>query len=292
MAVTVGGIESATGINKEVIRKWEIRHGFPRPLRDAAGDRLYPDDQVASLRLIRRLIDAGMRPSKVVGLAHAELEELAAGLSQPKAPAADPFREAVLAAIRGHDPDALRAELNRRLTLRGLLAFVQDDVAALNNVVGEHWLHGRMRVFEEHLYTEVMQDTLRLAATMMPAAGKGPAILLTTPPNELHTLGLAMAKLVIGMAGGRCISLGGQTPVAEICDAVEDMDIQVVALSFSVAHPRRRSVAFLRELRASLRPRTAIWAGGTGSSRLPADIPGVTPTVSFDAARAALASWI
>jgi hypothetical protein len=51
-----------TGIGKETLRVWERRYGFPQPLRDAFGERVYPADQVARLRLIKRLMDKGGRP--------------------------------------------------------------------------------------------------------------------------------------------------------------------------------------------------------------------------------------
>ncbi len=56
--------------------------GFPQPLRDASGNRLYPAEQVQRLQLVRRLLDAGLRPNKVVGLDAPALAQLLSQHSQ------------------------------------------------------------------------------------------------------------------------------------------------------------------------------------------------------------------
>ncbi|MFO1371819.1 MAG: MerR family transcriptional regulator [Candidatus Competibacteraceae bacterium] len=42
-------VERDTGLSKDVLRMWERRYGFPKPDRDAHGDRIYPADQVERL---------------------------------------------------------------------------------------------------------------------------------------------------------------------------------------------------------------------------------------------------
>mgnify|MGYP000750619079 CR=1 FL=1 len=73
----IAAVERDTGLSKDVLRMWERRYGFPVPERDANGERLYPADQVEKLRMIRRLLDHGRRPARVVG---ASVEELSAML--------------------------------------------------------------------------------------------------------------------------------------------------------------------------------------------------------------------
>ncbi|MGE0073534.1 MAG: MerR family transcriptional regulator, partial [Thiomonas sp.] len=72
----IAAVERDTGIGKDTLRVWERRYGFPRPQRDAAGDRLYPLDQVEQLRLIKRLLDCGHRPAQIVGLPIDRLDAL------------------------------------------------------------------------------------------------------------------------------------------------------------------------------------------------------------------------
>ena len=59
----IAAVERETGLAKDTLRVWEKRYGFPQPLRDASGNRLYPAEQVQRLLLVRRLLDAGLRPN-------------------------------------------------------------------------------------------------------------------------------------------------------------------------------------------------------------------------------------
>lgn len=273
-ATPVTAIEQATGLTREVIRKWESRYGFPRPSRDDHGERLYPADQVAALRLIRRLLDAGMRPAKVVGLERGALEDLIRSVS--KAPENTPPEAitAVLDALRSHDHEELVRQLTLQLHRQGLSRFVRDTVAHLNAVVGEAWLRGELRIFQEHLYTKAMQDVVQAAVVAIRQSAGWPRVLLSTLPGEDHTLGLLMAEAVLTVEGACCLSLGGQTPANELVTAVEAYAIDVVGLSFSLAHPTRKTVPLLRDLRERLAPEVELWAGGAGMARVPS-LPGV-----------------
>ena len=72
----INAVERETGISKELLRMWERRYHFPNPERDSQGDRVYPADQITKLRIIRRLLDAGFRPGKIIGLDLPALEVL------------------------------------------------------------------------------------------------------------------------------------------------------------------------------------------------------------------------
>ena len=61
-AYPISAVERETGLSKDTLRMWERRYGFPAPGRDAQGERVYPAEQVARLRQLRRLIHAGHRP--------------------------------------------------------------------------------------------------------------------------------------------------------------------------------------------------------------------------------------
>ena len=60
----------------------------------------------------------------------------------------------------------------------------------------------------------------------------------------------------------RCLSLGTQTPVADIVAAAAAHQIDVVALSFSQSLPASQVLSALTELRARLPASVTIWAGG------------------------------
>src|SRR5262250_3870668 len=64
------------GLRREQLYMWQRRYGFPDPSRDGFGDRVYPPDQVARLRLIKQLLSEGWRAGAVVPLADTALQSM------------------------------------------------------------------------------------------------------------------------------------------------------------------------------------------------------------------------
>ena len=77
LILNISAVERETGLSKDVLRMWERRYGFPEPTRDDNAERQYPPEQVAKLRIIKRLMDTGMRPGKLMERSLAELNTLA-----------------------------------------------------------------------------------------------------------------------------------------------------------------------------------------------------------------------
>jgi hypothetical protein len=77
LLMSIAAVERDTGLSKDTLRVWEKRYGFPAPERDAQGERCYPMDQIERLRVIKRLLDVGHRPGRVVTLPMVDLGALA-----------------------------------------------------------------------------------------------------------------------------------------------------------------------------------------------------------------------
>lgn len=297
VTLSIAAVERDTGLSKDTLRVWERRYGFPAPERDTLGERSYPFGQVERLRIIKRLLDAGHRPGRVVMLAPEDLERLAATLGVPK-----PAREAVAAkptdltdfldALARNDVDGLRRLLARSLSRVGLGRFVLEVVAPLNVQVGEAWMQGRIEVFQEHLYTESVQVVLRNALHHLPPAGAGrPCVLLATVSGEPHGLGLLMAEAVLTLEGCRCVSLGVQTPVWDIVRAAAALDAEVVALSSTGCTNPNAVVEALAEMRAKLPAAVELWAGGSAPVLQRRVIDGVRVIPTLQQVGLALAEW-
>jgi DNA-binding transcriptional MerR regulator/methylmalonyl-CoA mutase cobalamin-binding subunit len=291
--LSIAAVERDTGLAKDTLRVWERRYGFPLPERDAQGERSYPQDQVDKLRLIRRLIDQGLRPAKLVGLDNAALAQTLEELGGRENPAGGSglFNE-LLESARLHCHEDLRRGLQQSLMKLGLQRFVMDVIAPLNVVVGDSWLRGELGVPEEHLYTEQVQNLLRTAiSAQSSAAHERPRVLLTTFPGEQHALGLLMVEASLAPEGASCVSLGVQTPADDIRGAAAAGHFDIVALSFSTAYPVRRAVDDLRALQAALPPSITLWAGGAALAGCARKLPGVNVFTRLADVPAAIAEW-
>lgn len=291
-AMNISAVERDVGIGKDTLRVWERRYGFPLPHRDSKGERLYPAEQVDRLRLIRRLMNHGFRPGRLLTASEEELAELNL---QPLPAGAAPLTDdglvrQMLNLIKARDVAALRPALEQAMMRQGLHDFVVDTIAPLNQAVGDAWMRGEFEVFEEHLYTEQLQSLLRRAIGNLAQTSGQPRILLTTVPEEQHILGLLMVEALLALDGASCLSLGTQTPLLDISMAAQAQSADIVALSFSSAFPARQIAPQISQLRELLPESTELWVGGAGVERL-APQPGVVYLNSLHEALAALNNW-
>ena len=268
---SIAAVERDTGLTKDTLRVWERRYGFPNPGRDGFGERLYPIDQVDKLRVLRRLMDAGHRPGKLIHLPMHAL--LLLGRQEPLPASAAPAQTAAasvtapdvgefLALIRSRQPEVLRRSLAQALLRLGLERFVFDVAAPLARLIGEVWPRDELESFDERLSIESLQTVMRGALASISSPGAPPTVMLTTVPGEPHGLGLLMTESLLSLQGCRCLSLGVQTPLWDAVLAARAHRADVLALSFSNALNAAQVVDSLAELREMLPATIGIWAGG------------------------------
>lgn len=303
-ALSIADVERDTGLSKDTLRMWERRYGFPQPRRDALGERCYAPEQVEKLRLIRRLMDAGHRPGRLVPRPMDELQTLlaAGGVAQrvPGAAAAvakglaatgSDEVDGLMALLRGHDAAALRQALAVAQARHGLRGFVVGVVAPMAWRVGDAWLHGELRIFEEHLFTECVQATLQAALGSLPAHAGRPRVLLATLPGEPHGLGLLMAQTMLSLEGCACMALGTQVPLDDVVAAAVSWGAEVVALSVTGCQKRNLVLASLAQLRALLPTRVALWVGGAAPALGRRAPEGVLRVAALEDIPEALQAW-
>jgi MerR family transcriptional regulator, light-induced transcriptional regulator len=292
LLLNIAAVERDTGLAKDTLRVWERRYGFPAPTRDEHGNRLYSSEDVEKLRIIRRLLDQGRRPAALIGASTDELmAQLDQGAGKPASSPGSIDEAAFLQLVRLHRNHELRATLQQMLLKQGLQRFVSETVSALNVAIGHAWMRGEVDVPEEHLYSEQVKNLLRNAISSQPDTASRPRILLTTFPEEQHGLGILMVEAMLVPEGASCVSLGTQTPLADISKAAIDGRFDIVALSFSSAFPLRQAVDGLTLLRQQLPSTVALWAGGAALANRPPRLPGVRVVGSLDDALTALREW-
>jgi MerR family transcriptional regulator, light-induced transcriptional regulator len=304
LTLSIAAVERDTGLSKDTLRIWERRYGFPQPLRDAAGERAYDLDQVEKLRVLKRLMDGGHRPGRVVRLPLDELLRLSdasrGGLTgddksiQNQTPRHASINLAMYVdLLREHDVDRLRRQMVQASLRMGLARFVTDLVAPLNALVGEAWMRGQLQIFEEHIYTESVQVVLRESIQGVPHTSQAdrPRVLLTTFPGEPHALGMLMAEALLALEGAKCIALGVQTPLWDIVLASRAYQCDVVALSFSGCMNPHQITEGLIELRSKLPAPFEIWAGGAAPVLHRRPVEGIHAIQSLTQIHEAIQRW-
>src|SRR5574343_138548 len=148
----ITAVERDTGLSKDVLRMWERRYGFPVPERDANGERCYPPEQVERLRLIKRLMDAGHRPGKLIATPVAELAVLAPRRKE-QIRSADPVAagelDELLSLIKRHDVAAYQQAMQQRLARQAVATLPtgpRDPRILLTSVPDEQHVLGLLMV--------------------------------------------------------------------------------------------------------------------------------------------------
>ncbi|MDO9314126.1 MAG: MerR family transcriptional regulator [Burkholderiaceae bacterium] len=297
LTLSIAAVERDTGLTKDTLRVWERRYGFPRPERDGSGERAYPLEQVEKLRIVKRLMDGGHRPGRLVPMPIEALTQLSAStVDVPRRMAGGNSildLKSYLALIRSHDVDALRRLLLQTQMRIGLARFVVEVVVPLNTMVGDAWMRGQLEIFEEHAYIECLHGVLRKALGGIPEAAPldRPRVLLTTLPGEPHSLGLLLAEALLALEGARVVSLGVQTPVWDISLAAVAHRSDIVALGFTGCMNPNQVVDGLTELRSKLPPAVELWVGGSAPVLHRRTVDGVMAFASLEDIRPQVERW-
>ena len=272
----IGVIERDTGIGRDTLRVWERRYGFPDPVRNEKGERVYPEIQLRHLQRVRRLLDRGMRPGKLLTLDADALDKLEADLQTKEPEQANETVRDILDAIRTADAWQVERLLRGQYEKHGMQGFIIETMAPLLRLVGELWIGGKLQIFQEHFLSEQLIRFLNVEISAMQKGAGSPRVVLATLPGEAHTLGLLMLAGMLSSRGISVINLGGEVPMDQIGHAVRQFHPDAVGITFSGSYQYRNIRQHLLELRELLADDVEIWVGGEGVRHLRKLPPGVT----------------
>src|SRR5438445_9777749 len=180
-----------TGLRREQLYMWQRRYGFPDPSRDGFGDRVYPPDQVARLKLIKQLLSEGWRAGAVVPLAESALQSMLGIAVEDPAPLPGEIETAVKL-LAEHRVGELQNHLSKLLVGQGLRKFLEQTLIPLNDEVHEHVVRGDLQNFQELRFADLAQRLLRDVTRLVRPTREARQILVATPPNDPNQLGLAI----------------------------------------------------------------------------------------------------
>ena len=260
-------IERETGFGKEQLRKWRQRFGFPPKESNVDGKIAYSGQTVEQLHLIRRLLEAGFRPAQVVGKTVLELEKLKLELGlNALVYEADESIVSLIEYIKLNDLKGFLSLLIKKRGKQIMLDFVQNTIAPLMIGIGEAWRRDEIDIHHEHLCSAHIERYLHAEILRLRPREGLPVILLALPPGEHHLLGLLMAEAVLAEEGATTINIGSGIPLNNLKLAAITCKADVVALSFSFAHPSKDILPTILHFRRLLPPEIQIWVGGAGIS--------------------------
>jgi DNA-binding transcriptional MerR regulator len=269
-----------TGLRREQLYMWQRRYDFPAPLRDAFGDRVYPADQVARLKLIKQLLSEGWRAGAVVPLSEAALQSMLGLTVEAAAPLLGEI-EAAVNLLAEHRVGELQNHLSKLLAGQGMRRFLEVTLIPLNEAVHERVVRGEMENFQELRFADLVQRLLRDVTRLVRPPRDARHVLLATPPNDPNQLGLAILELLLFTEGVNCLTLGAGVPAQEIAGAAVAYRTSLVVLLFDRGISGKIAGQEIRSLRAEMPPELPLVVSGRAVNLLAKPIAGVQTAADF-----------
>jgi len=239
---TIKFVARHTGLTIHTIRIWEKRYGAVQPVRASNNRRLYTEEDVERLRLLR---DATVSGHAIGQIANAPLRELKrlvqdSGSTPPTArgsrgkeidKAAEALLEAAAAAITALQAERFGKLLDRAAVELGSPGVLQKFIAPLAERVGDLWRAGEMTIAHEHFATNNITEFLAHFARPYAENVSAPHLVMATPTGQLHELGAIIVAAAARSHGWRTTYLGAALPVEEFAGALENLQPRAVGLS-------------------------------------------------------------
>ncbi len=219
-----------TGLKSDTLRVWERRYGLPQPQRSAGGHRLYSERDIATVKWLMARKREGMSIGRAVALwksLEAEGQDPLATAARAAAPTAFPpapaggatladLRQEWIAACLAFDEQQAEGILAQAFALYPpetvALELLQKGVAH----VGDGWYRGQTTVQQEHFASSLAMRRLHALVMSAPPPTRPGRILVASPPEEAHDLGLLLLTFLLRRRGWHVVFLGARVPRAQL----------------------------------------------------------------------------
>jgi DNA-binding transcriptional MerR regulator/methylmalonyl-CoA mutase cobalamin-binding subunit len=239
--IKVASIKS--GLSPHVIRIWERRYGAVHPSRTDTNRRLYSDEDIERLVLLRKATRAGESISQIANLPEEELRKMISGgfydngqgngggtyVSETRE--ADRYLHLCLEAVKRFDASLLQNRILDASVMLSRQTVLEKVLDPLLRQIGEMWSEGNLQVAHEHLASSVVRSILGSMVLTGEVEDSAPVFIATTPAGQHHEFGALMAAVTAAAMGWKVLYLGPNMPAENIANAVRQSHARAVALS-------------------------------------------------------------
>lgn len=239
-----------TGLKPELLRSWELRYDFLKPLRGPGGQRLYNPQDLDLLFRIKELLDRGHSISELNQWGKDRMINQAPVTTDNDAlfhavssqtvniPVADLLSQLIGQIVSGAvacDQEQIDRNLDKAATVFSQQIVIHDIIRKSAIQIGLLWKKGDCSIAGEHLGTALFTRRIEayLASRRDPFAKSRPKALCTCIPDEQHVLGSQLVACHLFDMGYNAITIHGGLPFASLEAAAHRIACQHVYLSVS-----------------------------------------------------------
>ncbi len=241
------------------LRKWEQRYGVVVPHRSAGNYRLYDDEAVRRLSVMRTLVDAGWSAHAAAQHVVHDVSVAEAQIARPEETCTDPRAEQLVQCAVDFDVAALDWLLADAFADGDYAGAVDGWLLPSMVSLGKAWQEGEVSVAGEHFVSAAMHRRLAQAFQSIPVVTPGGTrVLAGLARGSRHELGILAFSLVLRSRGVAVTYLGGDLPLEAWVGTVRLISPAAVVL----AAPTVEDLPAVREAVEALMPMTAVLLGG------------------------------
>lgn len=256
-------VAKLSGLQSIVIRTWENRYNAVEPARTNSNHRLYSDEDIDKLTLLKRLTDRGFKIGNIASLPIKELNNLilkdsAKGNSIPKNvidETSNEFDKIILScknSIVSFDAQGLEKILGEASVNFSLPIFTEKIIFPLIEKIGNYWKDGEFRISHEHFTSAIIRKLISTLSNGFHITNSAPLLTIATPHGQYHELGALIGGALAASDGWRFTYLGISLPAEEIAFTIKQTNSKVLFLSIVYPNDDMQLMIELKKLRELL----------------------------------------
>ncbi len=257
-----------TNLNVDRIRAWEKRYKVVSPKRDASGRRLYSDQDIERLTLLKQVSEFGRRISEIVHLSTDSLKNMLRedaikesavkeAQTRPSTGVVMEYFDVCFDAIKSLNTSIFYANFLRANEALGPIFLTEELLSPLIMHVSEECRRGNLQNVHSQMCKEIMHACLLLLCPLGKSSDTRFSTVVCSLEQDPELISWRSAAIA-GISGWNPICLGELVDVDKIRDAVEISNSLAVIIGFGTDSENFQTPNQLRWLKTLLLNNTAL----------------------------------
>ena len=271
---TIKYVSQRTGLSPHLIRAWEKRYKAVVPQRSPTNRRLYSEDDVHRLQLLKKITESGQSISQIAQLESNELLDLAQrevnAISQTRKNSTrllestndNDYYQECLSAVLELDSNKLERWFDQAAIDLTRTELLRDVIVPLFKEIGKLWHGGSLKIINEHMATSITRNFLLNMLRTTEISDSAPKIVVATTVGQWHDVGALVVALTAAENGWYPVYYGPNLPAEEIATGVKHSHAVAVAISITHLLNQHTLINELRKLARYIGQDVTLFVGG------------------------------